>query len=106
MPQTRLRIRVQPGARRTEIVGFQNERLRLRVTAPPERGRANEAAIELLAKTLDVPKSRFRLTRGATSRDKVVLIEGIGDAEARRRLAAVQQDSGDDLQHDDGDQRR
>lgn len=106
MPQTRLLLRVQPGARRTEIVGFQNERLRLRVTAPPERGRANEAAIELLAKTLRVPKSRVQLTRGATSRDKVVLIEGVGDVEVRRRLAAVQQDSGDDLQHDNGDQRR
>ena len=91
MPHTRLLVRVQPGARRTEIAGFQNERLHLHVTAPPERGRANQAAIELLAKTLGVAKGRIELSKGARSRDKVVLIDGIDELTVRQRLLDAQQ---------------
>ncbi len=91
MAQARLLLRVQPGARRTEIVGFQGQRLRIRVVAPPERGRANEAAIELLAQALGVPKSRVRLAKGAASRDKLLVIDGMDEGAVRQRLGAVHQ---------------
>ncbi len=81
-----LRIRVQPGAKRTEAVGFAAGVFKLRVTAPPERGRANQAALDLLARLLRVPKSHLVLERGANARDKVVRVEGLDEAGLRRRL--------------------
>ena len=86
MSEARLRVQVHPGARRNEILGFQGEVLRLRVTAPPERGRANEAVIELLAGALGVPKSRLSLVKGVRSREKVVAVQGLDAADAKKRL--------------------
>ena len=82
----RLTVKVHPSARNNEIVGFQGEVLRLRVTAPPDRGRANEAVIELLAEALGVPRSRVTLLRGGASREKIIEVEGVDAAEVRRRL--------------------
>jgi uncharacterized protein (TIGR00251 family) len=70
-----LKIRVSPGARRDEIVGWLGDVLRVRVKAPPERGKANDAAIALIAAALDVHASAVTLVRGATSRDKLLRIE-------------------------------
>ncbi len=83
----RLPIRVQPGARRSEIVAWRDGVLHLRVTAPPERGRATEAAIALVAEVLGIAKSRVHLVRGAASRDKLLAIEGVDEAAVRSRLA-------------------
>jgi len=69
-----LSIRVQPRARRDEVVGWQGTTLRLRVTAPPAEGRANQAVIALLAEALGVPRSSIGLVSGAGARDKVVRI--------------------------------
>lgn len=87
----RLTVKVQPGARKNEVVGFQGEVLRLRVTAPPDRGRANEAVIELLAEALGVPQSRVTLLRGGASREKIIEVEGLDAAGVRRRLAGGDQ---------------
>ena len=70
-----LRLLVVPGASRTEVVGLQGDRLKLRVAAPPEKGAANKKVLELLAKTLGLPKKAVRLTGGAQSREKVVAIQ-------------------------------
>jgi len=83
---TRLRIRVSPGARRTEIVGRQGEAWKIRVAAPPERGRANDAVLRVLAELLDVPVGGLTLVAGHTARDKVVELRGLTSAEADRRL--------------------
>ena len=85
---TRLRLRVVPGAKSAGIVGRHGEAWKLRVTAPPERGRANEAALKLLAATLGVEPGDVRLVSGETSRDKVVEVSGIEASEAERRLSA------------------
>jgi uncharacterized protein YggU (UPF0235/DUF167 family) len=61
--------------------------LRLRVTAPPEGGRANEAVISLLAEALNIAKSQVKIARGHTSREKLVTVESLGQEEAQRRLA-------------------
>lgn len=62
-----LTVWVVPGARRTEIVGFYDDALRIRVAAPPERGRANKAVTALLSKELG---TRVSLISGAGSRRK------------------------------------
>lgn len=77
----RLYVRVTPGAKTTAFDGVQTDaagrtQLRLRVTAAPEKGRANVAAIKLLAKSLKLPRSAISLVAGETSRDKTILIAG------------------------------
>jgi uncharacterized protein len=85
-PTTRLRIRVSPGARRTELVGRQGEGWKVRVAAPPERGRANDAVLKLLAERLRIAPAELTLVSGARARDKVVELRGLGADEADRRL--------------------
>jgi uncharacterized protein len=82
----RIRVRVTPGARRPGLAGWAGGVLRVRVSAPPERGRANEALRALLAETLGVPVRVVTVVRGAASREKVVEVEGMGDAELQRAL--------------------
>jgi len=85
-PTTRLRLRVSPGARRAGIVGRYGEAWKVRVTATPERGLANEAVLRLLSAELQLPLSRLSVVSGLTGRDKVVELHGIDQAEAVRRL--------------------
>jgi uncharacterized protein YggU (UPF0235/DUF167 family) len=68
-------LRAQPRARRTALA-CSGGALKAQVTAPAEDGRANAAVIDLLAATWRLPKSAFDVTRGATSRDKVITIAG------------------------------
>lgn len=68
-------VRAQPRARRTALT-CSGGVLKAQVTAPAEDGRANAAVIDLLAATWRLPKSAFAVTRGATSRDKVLSIAG------------------------------
>jgi uncharacterized protein (TIGR00251 family) len=82
-PTTRLRVRVSPGARRTEIVGRYGRAWKIRVAAPPDRGRANDAVLRMLAERLGVPVT---LVSGHTARDKVVELHGLAPDEADRRL--------------------
>lgn len=67
-------LRVTPKARRNEIA-VDGEKIRVHVTAAPENGKANEAVVKLLAKSLGVAKSRLVLVWGATSRDKLFRLE-------------------------------
>jgi uncharacterized protein len=84
---TRLRLRVVPGARDSRVVGRHGEAWKVRVKAPPERGRANDAAVRLLAETLRIAPESVTLVAGHGSRDKVVEVTGLDRAEAERRLA-------------------
>jgi len=81
-------VRVQPGVTRNEIVGCEGGVWRVRVTAPPIKGRANAALIELLADRLGVRKSSIAILRGLTAREKVVEIAGINDEELTDRLSS------------------
>jgi uncharacterized protein YggU (UPF0235/DUF167 family) len=80
-------VRVIPGAGEAGVVGRYGEGWKLRVTAPPERGKANEATLELLADTLGLAATKLRLVSGHGSRDKTVEITGLTTDEAERRLA-------------------
>lgn len=73
---TLLKLRVKPGAKRNALLGRHGEALKLSVTAPPDKGKANRAVIELLAEALDLPASAIEIVGGAGSRDKTVRIEG------------------------------
>ena len=77
---------MQPRASRDQVVGFYDGTLRLRVTAPPEGGRANEAVASLLAETLGIAKSRVQIVQGHGSRDKMVSVESLAPEEVARRL--------------------
>jgi hypothetical protein len=88
-PAATIKVRVQPRASRDEIMGYRGDALRVRVTAPPERGRANEAVIALLADALDVAKSRINIVRGTASREKLVMIESLTPEEVQRRLSVI-----------------
>ena len=68
-------LQVQPGARRDEIVGLHGDRLKLRITAPPLDGRANQQLIEFLASVFGVPRAQVNLMHGQTGRAKTVRIE-------------------------------
>jgi uncharacterized protein (TIGR00251 family) len=82
----RIQVRVQPRARENEIAGERAGALVVRVTAPPVEGKANDAARELLAKRLGVPPSRVSVVRGASSRNKLVEVEGVEGDALRSRL--------------------
>lgn len=84
-------VRVTPRASRDEVAGAAEGALKVRLTAPPVEGAANQALIKLLAKALDLPKSRLRLLAGDKSRQKTVWVEGLQPAELERRLGLCQE---------------
>lgn len=87
---TRLAVRVQPGARRNALVDrLANGEWKLAVSAPPEDGRANEAVIELLAELLGVKRRQVVVTRGASSRSKTIEVSDLDAAVAEQRLGAA-----------------
>jgi uncharacterized protein (TIGR00251 family) len=81
-----LRVHVQPGAGRSAAVGRHGDALKVRVAAPPEGGRANDALLALLAATLGVKAAQLELVSGASSRTKRVKISGIEADDAKRLL--------------------
>jgi len=83
---TRLQLRVSPGASRAAVVGRHGTAWKVRVTAAPEGGRANEAVVRLLADALALPQRDVAIVSGHGARDKIVALEGIELKEAERRL--------------------
>jgi uncharacterized protein (TIGR00251 family) len=71
-----LTLHVQPNARKSEVAGLHGDALKLRIAAPAVDNKANAALIELLTKTLEVPRSAITIRHGATGRRKVVEIAG------------------------------
>ncbi len=82
----RLRLHVTPGAREEGIAGWRGESLRLKVRERPQKGRANEAVLRLLARRLGVPRARLSIVHCAASRDKLVEVDGFSDEELRSGL--------------------
>jgi uncharacterized protein (TIGR00251 family) len=85
-PTARVRLRVSPGARRSEIAGRYGEGWKVRVAAPAEAGRANDAVLALLSDRLELPRRSLTIVSGHTARDKVVELAGIDANESERRL--------------------
>lgn len=82
----RFAVRAQPRASRSEVVGEHGGALKVRLAAPPVDGEANDELVRCLARWLELPRSAVRLVAGATGRNKVVEVEGIGAEEVRRAL--------------------
>jgi hypothetical protein len=79
-------VRVVPRASRNEIVGVHGDALKVRLTAPPVEGKANEALIALLAQRLGVRKSQVEIVAGATSRRKMIRVIGLSAQEVEEFL--------------------
>jgi uncharacterized protein len=86
---TRVRLRVAPGATRAGVVGRHGDAWKLRVTAPAEGGRANDAVVRLLADALAVPRTSVKLVSGHSGRDKIVELAGVEPDDIDRRLSAA-----------------
>ena len=84
----RIRLRAQPRAKRSEVVGMHGDALKLRIQAPPVDGKANAAIEAFLAELLGVPKRDVAVVVGLTGRDKTVEVRGLDRAEAARRIGS------------------
>lgn len=82
----RLQVKVVPGASRAEVVGWLGDSLKVRVTDPPERGKANAAVLDLLSRNMEMDPERLSLIAGGGSARKVVEIKDFDPDELRVRL--------------------
>ncbi len=83
---TRLRLRVKPGGTRNAVIGPHGGALKVSVVAAPEKGKANRAVVELLARALSVPLASIEILSGEASSDKTVLVR-LAPGEIAARLA-------------------
>ena len=83
-----LRIRVVPKSKRNSIEVGSDGQIKVRVTAAPERGRANDAVIALLSERIGVPKRDIEIVRGQTARNKTVRVEGATKKEVLGKLSS------------------
>ena len=83
-----LTLHIQPGAKKTEVVGPHGDALKIRLAAPPVDGKANAALVEFLAKKVGAGRTAVEIVGGQTSRTKRVRIEGYAVDELRVLLQA------------------
>ena len=84
-----IRVFVQPRSSKNLVAGPHGDALKIKLTAPPVDGAANKMCVAFLAKQLGLPKSRFEITAGQTSRTKIVLIHA--DTADQTALARLRQ---------------
>ena len=87
-PSCTIEVCLKPNAKQCSVAIDDTGVLHVRVNAPPIDGRANTALIELLSETLDIPKSRLSIKRGAASKNKVIAIAGMTKEEALRKISS------------------
>lgn len=93
-PRCRLPVKVAPGSSANGVQGWRGDELKVRVTAAPERGKANAAVLEVLAEALGLRRRAIRIVSGHTSARKIVEIAGMTEAEVRRSLESALQPPG------------
>jgi uncharacterized protein (TIGR00251 family) len=86
---TRLRVRVIPRAKRSEIAGWRDDALVVRLTAPPVEGAANRLLVRFLAKELGLRPADIEIVGGETARDKVLRLDGLSPKELQDRLGSA-----------------
>jgi uncharacterized protein (TIGR00251 family) len=86
--QARINVQVSPNARHNEVLGFDNDSVKVKIAAPPLQGKANKELIKFLSQTLKVSRGSIAIERGLTSRNKVIAIVGLDRAEIVKRLGA------------------
>lgn len=83
-PTTDLRIKAVPGASRDAVAGMLGDRLKIRVAAPPEGGKANKAIVALLARELGLKPAQVEIVAGLTNPEKTVRLTGADPAKLAR----------------------
>jgi len=91
--EARIKVRVYPNAARGEVAGFVEGVLRVKVTAPPVKGKANKELVALLSQVLGVDKSLVSIATGQTSRNKVIAVDGLSQEEIMKRLSSFGADA-------------
>lgn len=86
MPDARIAVRVQPRAKRDEVIGERGDAIVIRIAAPPVDGKANASVCRYVAERTGVARSAVTVVRGASARDKVLRVEGVDAATVRRAL--------------------
>jgi uncharacterized protein len=81
-----LNLHIQPGAKKTEVVGLHGDALKIRLAAPPVDGKANDALVAFLAKKLGAGRTAVELVSGQTSRAKRVRVAGIAPTDVLKAL--------------------
>lgn len=84
-----VRVHVQPKAHREQIIGIHGDRIKLAVTEPPDKGKANDAVARLIAAALNLAPSRVEILRGEISRQKDLLVRNLDLADVRASLTAL-----------------
>jgi uncharacterized protein len=79
-------VKVTPNAGRTEITGFKEGTLHIKIGAPPDKGKANKELVNFLSDALGIRKSAVLIIKGQASRNKVVVIETLSSEEILKRL--------------------
>src|SRR5260370_42096496 len=95
-----LSVRAQPGARKEGIKGEHDGALKVAVTAPADRGRANQALIEVLSEALGLKQSHIELLSGQSSRQKRCLIRGMTKAQLVARVEKLLKNQSEITNHD------
>ena len=83
---TSIRIKVQPKAARSEVVGFREDVLHVRVAAAPEKEKANNALLVVLSEGFGAARKDIRIVSGHASRNKLVFVDGLSVDDLRGRL--------------------
>lgn len=83
---TTLAVKIVPKSHRSEIVGWENGELKIRLKAIPEGGKANDALLEFLSDALYIPKTRIEILRGKSNPHKLVRLTGLSKEQLEKRL--------------------
>ncbi|MBI4186570.1 MAG: DUF167 domain-containing protein [Chloroflexi bacterium] len=93
MTETKISLRVYPNAARNEVVGVVDGVFRVRVAAPPVRGKANRELLAFLSRALGIRKGALTIVTGHTSRNKVITVDGLSQPEVIERLLSSSGDA-------------
>ncbi len=89
MTEARISVKVQPSSPKNEVVSFEQGILKVKVAAPPVRGKANAELVSFLAKSLGLSRTQVSIVSGAMSRDKVIAVSGLPPADLQQRLSSL-----------------
>lgn len=86
----RIVVRVQPNASQNEILGFKDDVLRMKIAAPPVKGKANRELVTFLSDVLGVSKGNLVIEKGITGKRKIIRISGLTQSQVIERMTAEQ----------------
>jgi uncharacterized protein (TIGR00251 family) len=84
--QAKIAVQISPGAAKNEINGMLNDVLRIKISAPPVKGKANKELIDYLSHLLGISKDRLYILKGSTSKNKLISIDGLSKVSVLEKL--------------------